>query len=133
MRLGLPDHLVETHPGGIEIEVKVKVNVEVEARGNREDLRDMAVRVGVGIGTAANQIGAVLAGCDQQLFSAGIIDQAFLRKDADLEVDRPGVVLLKTLDGVEARHGNARVDLDMRTHARRALDDRLLEGSAGAP
>ena len=33
-----------------------------------------AVRIGVGIGAAADHVGAVLAGLDQQLLGAGIVE-----------------------------------------------------------
>ncbi len=45
----------------------MKVDVEIEARRDREDARDLPVRIGVGVGAAADQVGAALAGFDQQL------------------------------------------------------------------
>ena len=57
---------------------------------DREDARDLAVRIAVGVGAAADQIGALLPGLDQQFLGAGIVSQALLREDADLEIDRPG-------------------------------------------
>ena len=80
MLLGLPADLVEMHPRRVEIEVEMEVDIEIEALRDREDARDLPVRIGVGIGTAADQVGAALAGLDQQFLGAGIVDQALLRE-----------------------------------------------------
>src|SRR4051812_47955693 len=85
------------------------------------------MRVAVGIGTAADQAGAGLAGGNEQLLGARIVEQSLLRKYANLDVDRPGVIALEAADGVKAAQRDARVDLDMRAHARRSLQDRLFE------
>ena len=69
----------------------------------------------------------LLAGLDQQLLGAGIVGQAFLREHADLEVERPGVIALERAYGVKAVEPDARIDLDMGAHARRALDDGFLQ------
>ena len=103
VRVGLPADLVEMHPRRIEIEIEMEVDIEVEALGDREDARDLLVRLGVGIGTAADQVGAVLAGLDQQLLGARIVEQALLRKDADLKIDRPGVVGFSFLIALKLR------------------------------
>ena len=83
--------------------------------------------LGVGIGTTADQIGAVPAGLDQKLVGAGIVEQPFLREDANFEIDRPGIIVFQLLDRIEAAQSDARIDLHMRAHARRALQDRLFE------
>ena len=110
----------------------MEVDVEIEAASDLEDARDLSVRIAVGIGAAADQVGAGLAGRDQQLLGAGIVEQALLRKHADLQVDRPGVVPLQALNGCEAFQSDARIDLDMRAHARGALHDRLLQRAPAA-
>ena len=89
MGVGLAAHLVEMHPGRIEVEIEMKVDVEIEAARDIEDARDLRGRIGVGIGAAADDVGALLAGLDQQLLGAGIVGQAFLREHADLQVDAP--------------------------------------------
>ena len=43
-----------------------------------------AARIGVGVGAAADEVGALLAGRDQQFLGAGIVGQALLREYADL-------------------------------------------------
>ena len=102
MLFGLPAHLVQMHPRRIEIEVEMEIDIEIEPGRDREDPRHLLVRIAVGVGAATDQVGSPPAGLDQQLFRAGIVDQTFLGKDADLEVDRPLVVVLETADRIEA-------------------------------
>ena len=130
--VGLPAHLVEVHPGRVEVEIQMKVDVEIEAARDGEDARNLRRRIGVGVGAAADDVGALLAGLDQQFLGAGIVGQALLREHADLEVERPGVIALEGAYGVEAVEADARVDLDMGAHARRALDDGFLQGALRA-
>src|SRR6185503_14145488 len=56
----------------------------------------------------------------------------FLRKDAHLDVDRPLVVFDERLDALEPAHADAGIDLDLRAHARRAVQDAVLERARGA-
>src|SRR3954468_10985919 len=104
----------------------MKVDVEIETARDREDARSLGRRIGVGVGAAADDVGPLLAGRDQQLLGAGIVGQAFLREYADLKVERPGVIALEGAYGVKAVEPHARVGLDMGAHARRALDDGFL-------
>ena len=60
----------------------------------------------------------------------GIADQPFLRKHADLDVDRPFVVGDQRLDALEPAHADAGIDLDLRAHARRAVQDASFERRA---
>jgi hypothetical protein len=83
------------HPGGIEVEVEMEIDVDVEPLGDREDALGLPVGIGVEVGSAADQFGAALAGGHEELLGAGIVDQPLLRKDADLQVDRPGVIGLR--------------------------------------
>jgi hypothetical protein len=55
-----------------------------------------------------------------------------LREDADLQVERPGVLSLQLRHGLEAAQTNARVDLDVGAHVHGAVEDRLLQSAAGA-
>ena len=98
----LPADLVEVHARGVEIEIEMEIDVEIEAPRDGEDARDLPVRVAVGIGTAADQVGARLASRDQQFLGAGVVEQSLLRKHADLEIDRPGVVALEAADGARS-------------------------------
>ena len=86
----------------------------------------------VGVGAAADDVGTLLAGLDQQFLGAGIVGQAFLREYANFEVERPGVIALEGAYGVKALEPHARVGLDMGAHAGRALDDGFLQGALRA-
>ena len=125
--LGLPADLFEMPPRRIEIEVEVQVDIDVELLRQIEDLFEMRVRVGVHVGTAADCFAAVAQGRDQQLFGAGIVGQAFLRKHADREIDRPGIVALQRLDRLEAAQRDARIDFHMGAHPRGAMHDGALD------
>ena len=125
--LGLPADLFEMPPGRIEIEVEMQVDIDVELLRQIENLFEMRVRVGVHIGTAADRFAAVAQRRDQQFFGAGIVGQAFLRKHADREIDRPGIVALQRLDRLEAAQADARIDLDMGAHPRGAVHDGALD------
>ena len=109
----------------------MKVDVAVEPPRNREDTCDLPVRIAVGVGTAADEVGALFARRDEKLLAARIVEQSFLRKNADFDVDRPGVFLLQPPDGAEPFEPYARVDLDMRAHAHGALQDRPFQRAAG--
>ena len=125
--LGLPADLVEMPPGRIEIEVEMQVDIDVELLRQIEDLFEMRVRIGVHVGTAADRFAAVAQRRDQQFLGAGIVGQAFLRKHADREIDRPGIVALQRLDRLEAAQADARIDLDMGAHPRGAVHDGALD------
>ena len=76
MRDRLPAHLVQMHPGRVEIEIEMEVDIEIELACDRENAGNLIVGLGVGIGTAADQIGAVPARFDQQLVGAGIVESS---------------------------------------------------------
>src|SRR5262245_23710541 len=105
----------------------MKIDVEIEAARKLENAGDLRLGIGVGIGAAADQVGALLASRDQKLVGAGIVGQALLRKDADLQVDGPGIIALERAHGVKAVEADAGIDLHMGAHSRRAMYDRLLQ------
>ena len=127
MRDRLPADFVQMHPGRIEIEIEMEVDIEIEFVGDRKNAGNLIAGLGVGIGTAADQIGTVPAGLDQELVGTGIVEQAFLREDANFEIDRPGIIVFQLLDRIETAQPDARIDLHMRAHARRTLQDRFFE------
>jgi hypothetical protein len=110
----------------------VKVDVAIEFLRDREDARDVTVRVAVGIRAPAYKVGALPARFDQEFFRAGVVEQSLLRKHANLEINRPRVVALQSPDRMEAPKPHARVDLHMRAHAHGALQDRLFQRAASA-
>ena len=48
------------------------------------------------------------------------------------EIDRPGVIALQRLDGLETAQTDARIDLDMGAHPRGAGDNRALQHAGAA-
>ena len=130
--LGLAADLVEMPPGGIEVEIEMQVDIDVEGLREIEQFFQMRRGIGVHIGTAADRLAAVAQGGDQQLLGAGIVGQAFLRKHAERQIDRPGVIALQRLDRLEAAQADARIDLDMGAHPRGAGHDRALQHPGAA-
>src|SRR5262245_19297062 len=114
--LCLATDFIEVHPGWVEVEVEMEVDVEIEAPRNGIDAGDLLLRLRIGIGTAADEVGAGVAGLHQQLLGARIIEQALLREHADFEVDRPAIILLKPADRLEAAQPDAWVHFDMGPH-----------------
>src|SRR3954470_23722811 len=94
----LSANLAEIHAGGVKIEIEMKIDVEIEATRDIKDTRDLTMRVAVGVGASADQVRAGIARRDEQFLGAWIVEQPFLRKHADLQIDRPGVVALKAAD-----------------------------------
>src|SRR4029077_3268886 len=113
-----------------EIEMHVDVDVELARQG--EDAVDLALRIAVAIGRGAEHLDPLLQRLHQPLLGAGIVEQSLLRKDADLDIDRPGIVARQLPDAVEPGEADRRIDLDMRPDMRGAVQDGALERAAGA-
>src|SRR5437879_1432812 len=79
-------HMGEVHLGRIEVEIEMHVDVDVELAGKPEDAIDLPVRIRVGVRTGANHPPAPLERGDHQLLSPGIVQEPFLRENADLEI-----------------------------------------------
>jgi hypothetical protein len=88
--------------------------------------------VAVVAGRGADDARAVAQAGKQQLVRAGIVGEPFLREDAELDVDRPAVLVDERLDPRPAAQADAGIHLDMCAHARHALRDRHVERAAGA-
>ena len=80
----------------------MEVDAQIKAAGNGEDARDMLEGLGVRVGAAADQVGARLAGSDQQLFGARVVEETLLRENADLQVDRPRITARQFAHGMKA-------------------------------
>ncbi len=85
------------------------------------------MRIVVGVGAPADQISAIIASLDQQFVAAGIVEQPFLRENADFNIHRPGEISLQLADGAKAFQSDPRIDFDMGAHPRRALHDRFFQ------
>ena len=97
------------------------VDFDVELARDREDAVDLAARVGVEIGHGADRSRAAAQALDQQFLGAGIVGEPFLRKHAELEIDRPGIVARELADRFETDHADAGIEFDMGAHAHRAM------------
>ena len=113
--------VIEIHAVGGRAEIEMHVDVDVELARHLEDAVDLAVRIAVGIGRGADHAAAAVERLDHQLVGAGIVEQPLLRKDADLEIDRPGVFLDQRQHAFEPAQPDAGIDLEMRAHVRRAV------------
>src|ERR1044072_1535781 len=110
----------------------MKIDVQIEAPRDLEKATNVPVWIRVGVGAAAEQVGALLARRDKKLLRAGIVEQAFLREYTDFEIDGPCVIALEPAHRVEAFQADARIDFDVRAHAHRALHDRFLQSAPPA-
>src|SRR5579862_62111 len=124
---GLATDLFEVHARWIEVEIKMEVDIAVEPARQRKDTLYLPVRIAIGIRTAADEVRSVFASFDQQFLGARVVEQSFLGKDTNLDIDGPGVILLEPTDGVKALEAYSRIDLDMGAHAHRPLQDRLFQ------
>src|SRR5262249_53710856 len=113
-------------------DIEMDVDVDVELARQLEDAMDLPGFVAVVARRAADHPGAAFEALDQQLVGAGIADQAFLRKYANFDIDRPIIVGDQRLDAFEAAHADAGIDLDLGAHAGRAMLDAVLERARGA-
>ena len=73
--------------------VDVHVDVYVELTSKLEDPVDLPRMIGVVIGSRPYHIGTAFETFDQRRIGVRGGGEPFLRKDADIEVDSPGVLL----------------------------------------
>src|SRR5947209_7942955 len=125
--LGFPADIFDLHAVGRIREVEMHVDIDIVVARDRKNAVDLAARIGIDVGDGADRIRAAPQPLDQELFGAGIIGEALLRKDADFEIDSPGIVAREFLDRIETDHLYAGIELDMRAHAHRAVLDAALK------
>ena len=130
--IGEPAHLIEVEFVRALAEVEVHVDIDIELASHREHAVDLAGGIAVRIGGGADDAGAAFQRLHHQLVGARIVEQPLLRKDADLQVDRPAVGLDQRQHAVEAPHADAGVDLQVGAHVGRALGDAGIEHAACA-
>lgn len=68
-------HLVEMPPARVGVEIEVAVEIQAEVLRHGEDPRDMPPGIAVGVGAAAEQVGARAQRLPQQLFGAAVVAQ----------------------------------------------------------
>ena len=110
----------------------MEIDVDPEAPRQLENARDLAMRILVHVGRAADDVGAQFQRLHHHRLAARIVEQPLLREHAQFNPYRPGIGLLQAQQRPHARQPDARIDLDMRAHAHRPLQDCLLQGAAGA-
>jgi len=118
---------MQIEAGRIMAGVDVHVDVYVELTSKLEDPVDLPRMIGVVIGSRPYHIGTAFETFDQRRIGVRGGGEPFLRKDADIEVDSPGVLLCEHLERFHTLDTNWGVDLGVRANARRALLDAVLE------
>jgi len=125
--LGQRAHVLEIERRRIGTEIEMHVYVDVEFAREFEHAVDLSVRIAVGIRCRADDAAAAPQGLDHQRIGARIVEQPFLRKDADLDVDCPPVFFDQRPDPFETAQADAGIDFELRAHMRGAVQDRFLE------
>ena len=113
-------------------EVEVHVDIHVELARHLEQTIDLSRRIAVGVGRAANDVAAPLQALDHELVGSGVVQQTLLRKDADLQIHGPLVLVDQRLDAIQAPQAHHRIHLQVGAHVGGALQDALLQGPHGA-
>src|SRR5882724_2493412 len=88
--------------------------------------------IGVVTGRAADDLRAALQAFDQESLGSWIVGEPFLGEDADLEIDRPAVVIDDRLYGLEPAHAYSGINLNLSSHASRAVKNALSERTLSA-
>ena len=112
--------------------IEMHVDIDAELARQLEHAADLSGMVGVVIRGGADHPDAALQRLDHQFVGARIVGQALLRHHADFEIDGPAVLVDQLLHALETAQADAGVHLDMGAHPRRAVRDRVFEGTAGA-
>ena len=92
-------------------------------RGDLEDAVDLAVGIAVGIGRRSHYASAPFQPLDYQLIGARIVQESLLRKDADLYIDSPFVLVDQGQNAFQAAEAHHRVDFQVGAHVGRAVED----------
>ena len=82
--LGAADDLIQSHLVGVEVKVEVKVQIAIVFLCQSKQPFNLAVRVAIGIGAAAEQVCTLLQCTHQQGLGARIVEHTFLREYANL-------------------------------------------------
>ena len=105
------------------------VDIDVEFARHLEHPIDLTVRVTVGIGRCADAARSIPQGRDHEFVGARIVQQTFLGKDADFDIDCPGKVgngLFHTLNPAQADDG---IDFHVGPHSCGAVHQAFAQGA----
>ena len=119
--------VIEGHAFGVGAEIEMQVDVDIVFTRELEDAIDLAGRIAVGVRRAADRTAAAIERFDHQFLGAGIVEKPLLRKYADLQIDRPGVLLDKRQDAFEPAQTDAGIDFEVGAHVGGAVEDRLFQ------
>ena len=97
-----------------------------------EDLRHMRHRIAVGIGAAAQQIGALAQRGMQQIQRLRLLRQPLLREGAKFEVDHIGIIGAQPRQRVKGPQPGAGIHLDKAAHHQRAMAHGAFQQGGGA-
>ena len=125
--VGTTADMFKVHIVSGRTEIQMHVDVDVELAGHLEDAINLPRRITIGVRRAAYHAAAAFERLHHQLVRARIVEQALLREDADIKVDRPGIFLDQWHHTFEAAQPDAGIHFQVRAHMRRALKDRLFQ------
>ena len=77
-----PANLNEIEMGWIKAEIEMEIDIDIEAACQIENPPDLTVGILVHVRRATDDVGPLLKRLDHHLLATGIIEQAFLRKNA---------------------------------------------------
>src|SRR5579864_6007393 len=126
--LGEVANEVNVHGVRSVTDIEMHVDVDVELARKRKDALDLTGMVRIIAGGAADNLSAAFEPLHQQFFGPSVVGQAFLREHADLDLDRPFVVVDQRHYGIEPTHPDPGIKLDLRSHACRPMHNALLKG-----
>src|SRR5579872_1217969 len=119
--LGLAADIFDLHALRGFGEIEMHIDFRIELARDRKNAIDLLARVGVEIGHRPDRARTAAQPLDQKLFRTGIVGHSLLRKDADFDVDAPGIIAGELFDRLQPDQADAGIELHMGTHPHRAV------------
>ena len=116
----------------INAEIEMQIEIEVIDARELEHPIDLPTGIRVGVGCRADHTATLRQGSDHEFVGARFVEQAFLRKDADLNVDGPAVFLDQRTDALESTQADPGVDFELGPYVRSAVEDAAFQGTLAA-
>jgi hypothetical protein len=113
-------------------EIEVHVDVDVEVACHRKHTVDLGARIGIGVWRGADDARTLRQRSAHELLGSRNVGEALLRKNTDLQIDRPLVGGRDTLDACKTAQADAGVYFDVGTEVRGPVDDGFFQCDAGA-
>ncbi len=124
-------NIKQIHTLGIERKIEMHVDVDVELTRNFENAVDLSMRVAVRVRCCANRGGTLLQGGEKQFLGPWVIEQPLLRENANFDIDSPFIIGNELPYAFKAPEFDGGIDLEVRSHMRRAVQDALLQRPLG--